>query len=46
MASARWTIADPTAFGFLPAHWHTIIAFARHRGYVLAFRAGKKAAVR
>lgn len=46
MASARWTVGDPTAFGFSPAHWHAISAWARNRGYVLAFRAGKRAAVR
>jgi len=46
MASAVLTVADPTAFGFLPAHWHTIQGFARNRGHVVAFRAGKKAAVR
>ena len=45
MAPDRRRAADPVAFGFVSAHWQTILTFAAVRGYVLAFRAGKKAAV-
>jgi hypothetical protein len=45
MAPDARLAADPVAFGFVPAHWQTIRTFAAARGYVLAFRAGKKAAV-
>lgn len=44
MAFAR-PATDPTFFGITPRHWQTLVTFARTRGYVIALRAGKRAAV-
>jgi hypothetical protein len=36
---------DPLLFGIAPAHWEAIIGFVRDKGYLIAVRGGKKAAV-
>jgi hypothetical protein len=37
--------SDPAFFGILRSHWNDLVQFARERGYVVALRTGKRAAL-